>query len=67
MNSYKEFLKKYEDYEKKNIVTKRPTYWGGISFEPFYFEFWTGKKYRLNERISYEKTINRWNKILLQP
>ena len=53
--------------KKKNIVTKRPTYWGGISFEPFYFEFWTGKKYRLNERISYEKTINRWNKILLQP
>lgn len=67
MTSYKEFLKKYEDYEKKDIVTERPTYWGGISFVPFYFEFWTGKKYRLNERISYEKNSNGWNKILLQP
>ncbi|MDB9816017.1 pyridoxamine 5'-phosphate oxidase, partial [Gammaproteobacteria bacterium] len=43
------------------------SYWGGFSFEPYYFEFWTGQKFRLNKRESFQLESNKWQKKILQP
>ena len=66
--SYEEVRKNYEsainDAEK---FSKRPDYWGGYSFRPYYFEFWKGHNSRLNKRDVYEKVENEWNHHVLQP
>ena len=45
----------------------RPSYWGGFSFIPFYFEFWQGQEFRLNKREVYEEISGDWIKYTLQP
>ena len=45
----------------------RPSYWGGFSFIPFYFEFWQGQEFRLNKREVYEEINGDWIKYTLQP
>tara|TARA_B100000609_G_C17111660_1_gene380082 strand:- start:265 stop:864 length:600 start_codon:yes stop_codon:yes gene_type:complete len=47
--------------------TKRPDFWGGFSFTPYYFEFWQGHKNRLNKRHVFEKQEGEWEERLLQP
>jgi pyridoxamine 5'-phosphate oxidase len=61
INDYERVLKDYD----KNI--KRPEYWGGFSFEPYYFEFWEGHESRLNKREIYELHDNEWSCSYLQP
>ena len=41
INSYQEVVENY-DKALKNYDNdiKRPEYWGGLSFKPYYFEFW---------------------------
>ena len=46
---------------------KRPKYWGGYSIKPYYFEFWTGRKHRLNERQAFELRAAGWAKYFLEP
>lgn len=46
---------------------KRPSYWGGYSFSPYYFEFWQGHESRLNKRDVYEMQSNEWLRYKLQP
>ena len=46
---------------------KRPPYWGGYSFTPYYFEFWEGNINRLNKRIMFEKKNGNWDKYFLEP
>ena len=45
----------------------RPEYWGGYYFTPYYFEFWTGHKSRLNKRVAFSLNKNLWVKIFLEP
>tara|TARA_Y100000768_G_scaffold370798_1_gene336898 strand:+ start:848 stop:1447 length:600 start_codon:yes stop_codon:yes gene_type:complete len=68
IESYKKLIKKYSDHkEMPQSISKRPNYWGGYSFEPYSFEFWTGQKFRLNLRESFFLESNKWKKKILQP
>jgi pyridoxamine 5'-phosphate oxidase len=53
--------------KKKEILIKRPDYWGGFSFEPYYFEFWEGGSNRLNKREAFLKDKKKWTHSYLQP
>ena len=35
---------KKNDLESQKNRQKRPDFWGGYSFKPYYFEFWKGMK-----------------------
>jgi pyridoxamine 5'-phosphate oxidase len=50
-----------------DLLLKRPTYWGGFSFKPYYFEFWQGAEHRLNKRDIYQAENNVWKHYMLQP
>tara|TARA_B100000674_G_C37872504_1_gene930241 strand:- start:495 stop:1091 length:597 start_codon:yes stop_codon:yes gene_type:complete len=67
INSYSEIVDNYNKVLEKSDLKKRPSYWGGYSFIPFYFEFWKGHKNRLNKRTAYIKKNGEWNSKLLQP
>jgi pyridoxamine 5'-phosphate oxidase len=60
-NKYNETLK---SLPKK---LKRPNYWGGFTFTPYYFEFWEGGKSRLNQRSIYQMNDDKWIHKHLQP
>ena len=47
--------------------SKRPDYWGGYSFTPYYFEFWEGHENRLNQRHVFSMEEGSWSESLLQP
>ena len=66
-DSYESVLVEYDNVLKNADLKKRPRYWGGYSFEPYYFEFWEGHQSRLNKRIVFEADDNEWNKYYLQP
>lgn len=61
LSKYKEVLKYHED------LGKRPDYWGGFSFTPYYFEFWQGHQSRINKREVFEKNSDDWEQYFLQP
>ena len=68
ISSFDDVEKKYnEALNKISPVTKRPDYWGGYSFKPYYFEFWKGHEHRLNKRVSFELVKKSWNKNILEP
>ena len=64
--SYSSILDNYQKALKLDNP-QRPTYWGGYSFEPYYFEFWEGHESRLNKRKVYEKSDDSWKHLILQP
>ena len=68
ISSYDDLVKKYTDSLSSNdVINCRPSHWGGFSFQPYYFEFWKGQKFRLNKRESFELEDNKWLKKILQP
>lgn len=67
ITSYDEVLNNYYKTLKGNNLTECPKYWGGYSFSPYYFEFWTGNKHRLNKREAYKKNDLKWGCFILQP
>lgn len=66
INSHELLLEKYDSYDKGADLL-RPDYWGGFSFVPFYFEFWTGNDNRLNKRDVFELTDQIWQHSILEP
>tara|TARA_B100000963_G_scaffold359713_1_gene387881 strand:- start:1403 stop:1999 length:597 start_codon:yes stop_codon:yes gene_type:complete len=67
IDSYGEILSQYEEILANSDLKKCPSYWGGFSFKPYYFEFWKGHQSRINKREVYELSSNKWNFYLLQP
>ncbi len=67
INSYDDVKANYLKILESKSDLDRPEYWGGISFIPYYFEFWTGHKSRLNKREVYNEVNNKWVKTILQP
>lgn len=67
--SYDDVIKNYENALAKgtDFLSKRPDYWGGFSFKPYYFEFWTGNDSRINKRIEFVKKDDVWEESFLQP
>jgi len=70
LNKRDDFLKKIEElkkkYNDKNNVP-RPKNWSGWCLQPLSFEFWLGDKYRIHERLKYNKILNKWKKNILYP
>ena len=70
MNKREEFLKKITElknkYKDKNNVP-RPEHWSGWCLSPLSIEFWLGDKYRIHERLKYNKISNKWKKQILYP
>lgn len=67
IKSYDDVIKNYNNILNSNDSLKRPEYWGGYSFIPYYFEFWEGDDSRLNKRNSYELISDEWMHSVLQP
>lgn len=65
--SYDDFLSKYNKMLEADDFKKRPQYWGGFSFYPYYFEFWEGHDKRLNRREVFQKNQSVWEKYYIQP
>jgi pyridoxamine 5'-phosphate oxidase len=57
------FNKAYVSIDNK----KRPNYWGGYSFTPYYFEFWNGHESRINKRDTYSIVNSDWQHLIIQP
>ncbi len=70
MNDRNEFLKKLDKlkikYKDKNKVP-RPKFWSGWCLNPSSIEFWLGDKYRIHERLKYNRILNNWKKEILYP
>ena len=68
VDSYKTVKKNFDKvYQDKDNLKKRPSYWGGFEFIPYYIEFWEGHNSRLNYRKVYELKQNKWIESILQP
>ncbi len=67
IDSYDQVIKNFNESLKKDDLKHCPKYWGGFSFVPYEFEFWTGHEYRLNQRTQFKLVNEVWEKILLQP
>lgn len=67
IDSYEYFVDIYEQILKQSDLSKRPDYWGGFSFVPYYFEFWKGHESRLNRRDAYQLKNDKWIHSVLQP
>ena len=70
MEKREEFLKKIEEYKNKFKDTNnvpRPKNWSGWRLTPSSIEFWLGDKYRIHERLKYNKVSNIWKKEILYP
>ena len=70
MQDRQDLLKKIEDFKKKykdlnNIP--RPKHWSGWCLQPSSIEFWLGDKFRIHERLKYNKISNNWKKEILYP
>ena len=67
IESYEKVLEKYDSTLKKNKFSNRPSYWGGYSFEPYFFEFWEGNNSRINKRKAYKLVNGFWISSYLEP
>lgn len=56
------FEREFEDRE----VT-RPPHWGGFLVDPDRIEFWYGARYRLHERVLWQRDGESWSRELLYP
>ncbi len=68
IRSYDEVIANYKKVlDDDELLKKRPKYWGGYTFSPFYFEFWKGHESRLNQRKVYLYENGKWKTTCLQP
>jgi pyridoxamine 5'-phosphate oxidase len=67
VNSYEDVKNNYKHTLSSRDLNNRPTYWGGYSFIPYYFEFWKGHESRINKREIYKNEDNEWIKSFLSP
>jgi len=67
ISSFEKVLENYNNTLNNENLNNRPLFWGGYSFKPYYFEFWTGHESRINKRVAYEKNENNWTSFILQP
>ena len=67
IDSYSNVVTNYNKALKLNSLKECPDYWGGYSFNPYYFEFWEGHESRLNKRDLYQLNNGEWHHSILQP
>ena len=67
IDSYNNVISKYNKVKENQNLLECPSYWGGFSFIPYYFEFWEGHEFRLNKRDSYQIINEEWHHSVLEP
>ena len=67
VDSYETVMENYNNSLQLDDLTECPDYWGGYSFNPYYFEFWKGHDSRLNKRDLYQICNGNWHHSILQP
>ena len=67
IGSYNDVVKNYKNILNNEKSLIRPDYWGGFSFFPYSFEFWTGHPSRVNKREVYKYEGKSWKESVLQP
>jgi pyridoxine/pyridoxamine 5'-phosphate oxidase len=67
ISSYDDIYNNYKEVLNSSNLGERPSYWGGFSFKPYYFEFWTGDENRINKREAFLKEAEIWRRSILQP
>ncbi len=70
MNERDDLIKKIEEFKKKHKDEKkvpRPKHWSGWCLNPSSIEFWLGDKYRIHERLKYNKVSDKWKREILYP
>ena len=67
ISSFETVKSKFTETLENADLSKRPDYWGGFSFTPYYFEFWRGSDFRLNHRIAFTKVEDGWESSILEP
>ena len=67
IDSFEKIVKNYSKSLELDNLKDCPDYWGGYSFNPYYFEFWEGHESRLNKRDRYEIQDDHWDHGTLQP
>ena len=67
IDSIQTVIANFDRVLKNADLRKRPEYWGGYVFRPFYFEFWKGSEYRLNHRRAFKCNGNEWDETVLEP
>ncbi len=68
IDSYNNVISNYQEaLNNKDLLSKRPVYWGGYSFTPFYFEFWEGHESRINKRNIFKISNDKWKNYIIQP
>ncbi len=70
MGSREELSKKISEFKNKFKDEKnlpRPEHWSGWCLNPSSIEFWLGDKYRIHERLKYNKISSTWKKEILYP
>lgn len=67
VDSYKTVERKYIKSFNESNLDKCPDYWGGFSFQPYYYEFWQGHDSRINKREAFELKDNIWESYFLEP
>ena len=65
--SFETVKSKFTETLENADLGKRPDYWGGFSFTPYYFEFWRGSDFRLNHRNAFSKAEDGWESSILEP
>ncbi len=67
VDSYKTVERKYIKSFNESNLHECPDYWGGFSFQPYYYEFWQGHDSRINKREAFELKDNIWESYFLEP
>lgn len=67
IKSYQLVLNNHAKAINTQNLTDCPSYWGGYSFRPYYFEFWEGNPSRINKRAVYQEKGTKWKYFILQP
>lgn len=67
IDSYEEVINKYNKIFNTSDTLDRPSYWGGFSFIPYYFEFWDGHQSRINQRKVFKLINKTWQSYFLEP
>ena len=57
-----------QEYDTKfGEEVPRPEHWGGYQINPELFEFWSGRKSRLHERLIFTNNAGTWNRFHKNP
>jgi len=67
ITSYDDVMTKWIKAKENMDLSQCPSYWGGFSLTPYYFEFWEGESSRINSRIVFQKNLESWENFIIQP